>query len=103
MPQNAHGAAKGGVLALTRQLAVEGGPHGVRVNAVSPAMTATPHTAPLLTDPDSPFAGQVERIPLRRVGRPEDVARAIAFLASDEAAHITGVDLPVDGGASAVG
>lgn len=103
MPQNAHGAAKGGVLALTMQLAVEGGPRGIRVNAVSPAMTATPHTAPLLSDPESPFAGQAERIPLRRVGRPEDVAHAVAFLASDDAAHITGVNLPVDGGASAIG
>jgi Dehydrogenases with different specificities (related to short-chain alcohol dehydrogenases) len=54
MPQNAHGAAKGGVLALTYQLVVEGGPHGIRVNAVSPAMTETPQTAPLLHDPDGP-------------------------------------------------
>ena len=51
MPQNAHGAAKGGVLALTYQLVIEGGPHGIRVNAVSPAMTETPHTTPLLADP----------------------------------------------------
>jgi Dehydrogenases with different specificities (related to short-chain alcohol dehydrogenases) len=56
MPQNAHGAAKGGVLALTYQLVVEGGPHGIRVNAVSPAMTETPQTAPLLHDPDGPAA-----------------------------------------------
>ena len=54
MPQNAHGAAKGGVLALTSHLVVEGGPHGIRVNAVSPAMTETPHTSPLLHGPDSP-------------------------------------------------
>ena len=51
MPQNAHGAAKGGVLALTSQLVVEGGPHGIRVNAVSPAMTETPHTARCCTTP----------------------------------------------------
>ena len=54
MPQNAHGAAKGGVLALTYQLVVEGGPHGIRVNAVSPAMTETPHTSPLLQDLEGP-------------------------------------------------
>ena len=88
---------------MVPSLAAELAPRRIRVNAVSPAMTETPHTAPLLTDPGSPFAGQTARIPLRRVGRPEDVARAIAFLASDDAAHITGVDLPVDGGASAVG
>jgi NAD(P)-dependent dehydrogenase (short-subunit alcohol dehydrogenase family) len=103
MPQNAHGAAKGGVLSLTLQLVTEGGPHKIRVNAVSPAMTATPHTAPLLTDPNSPFAGQVERIPLGRVGQPEDVANAVLFLASDEASHVTGANIPVDGGAAAIG
>ena len=103
MPQNAHGAAKGGVLALTYQLVTEGGPHGIRVNAVSPAMTATPQTAPLLADSGGPFAGELARIPLGRVGRPEDVAHAVLFLASDEAAHVSGANIPVDGGAAAVG
>lgn len=103
MPQNAHGAAKGGVLALTCQLAVEGGPLGIRVNAVSPAMTETPHTAPMLRDPDGPAADIVARIPLRKWGQPEDIAHAILFLASDEAGHVTGVNLPVDGGTAAVG
>ncbi len=103
MPQNAHGAAKGGVLALTYQLVTEGGPHGIRVNAVSPAMTATPQTAPLLADTGGPFAGELARIPLGRVGRPEDVAHAVLFLASDEAAHVSGANIPVDGGAAAVG
>ncbi len=80
MPQNAHGAAKGGVLALTYQLVVEGGPHGIRVNAVSPAMTETPHTAPLLADPGGPAASIAARVPLGRWGQPEDVANAILFL-----------------------
>jgi len=79
MPQNAHGAAKGGVLALTYQLVVEGGPHGIRVNAVSPPMTQTPHTAPLLADPDGPAASIAARVPLGRWGQPEDVANAILF------------------------
>lgn len=103
MPQNAHGAAKGGVLALTYQLVIEGGPHGIRVNAVSPAMTSTPHTAPLLEDPDGPAPAIVARTPLGRWGQPEDVANAILFLASDEAAHVSGANLPVDGGAAVVG
>jgi meso-butanediol dehydrogenase/(S,S)-butanediol dehydrogenase/diacetyl reductase len=103
MPQNAHGAAKGGVLALTYQLVVEGGPHGIRVNAVSPAMTETPHTAPLLADPDGPAASIAARAPLGRWGQPEDVAHAIVFLASDESSHVSGANIPVDGGAAVVG
>jgi NAD(P)-dependent dehydrogenase (short-subunit alcohol dehydrogenase family) len=103
MPQNAHGAAKGGVLALTYQLAVEGGPHGIRVNAVSPAMTETPQTRPLLMDPDGPAEAIRDRVPLRRWGQPEDVAHAILFLASAEASHVTGANIPVDGGAAAIG
>jgi len=103
MPQNAHGAAKGGVLALTSQLVVEGGPHGIRVNAVSPAMTETPHTAPLLADPDGPAASIAARVPLGRWGQPEDVANAILFLASDESSHVSGANIPVDGGAAVVG
>src|SRR4029077_1482599 len=103
MPQNAHGAAKGGVLALTYQLVVEGGPHGIRVNAVSPAMTETPQTAPLLHDPDGPAASIAARVPLGRWGQPEDVAQAILFLVSDEASHVSGANIPVDGGAAVVG
>jgi NAD(P)-dependent dehydrogenase (short-subunit alcohol dehydrogenase family) len=103
MPQNAHGAAKGGVLALTYQLVVEGGPHGIRVNAVSPAMTETPQTAPLLHDPNGPAASIAARVPLGRWGQPEDVAQAILFLASDEASHVSGANIPVDGGAAVVG
>jgi NAD(P)-dependent dehydrogenase (short-subunit alcohol dehydrogenase family) len=103
MPQNAHGAAKGGVLALTYQLVVEGGPHNIRVNAVSPAMTETPHTSPMLYDPDGPSEQILSRVPLRKWGQAEDVANAILFLASDESAHVTGANIPVDGGASVVG
>jgi NAD(P)-dependent dehydrogenase (short-subunit alcohol dehydrogenase family) len=102
-PQNAHGAAKGGVLALTYQLAVEGGPKGIRVNAVSPAMTETPQTLPTLIDPDGPAEAIRNSVPLRKWGQPSDVAHAILFLASSEASHVTGANIPVDGGAAAVG
>jgi meso-butanediol dehydrogenase/(S,S)-butanediol dehydrogenase/diacetyl reductase len=103
MAQNAHGAAKGGVLGLTYQLVVEGGPHGIRVNAVSPAMTQTPHTTPLLADSGGPAASIAARTPLGRWGQPDDVANAILFLCSDESSHVSGANIPVDGGAAAVG
>ncbi|BCY07831.1 SDR family NAD(P)-dependent oxidoreductase [Actinoplanes sp. L3-i22] len=103
MPQNAHGAAKGGVLALTYQLAVEGGPKGIRVNAVSPAMTETPQTLPTLMDPDGPAEAIRNAVPLRKWGQPADVANAILFLASADSSHVTGANIPVDGGAAAVG
>ena len=100
MPQNAHGAAKGGVLALTAHLVVEGGPHNIRVNAVSPAMTETPHTSPMLRDPEGPSGEILSRVPLQRWGQPEDVAHAILFLASDEASFVTGGVYMADGGFS---
>ena len=98
MPQNAHGAAKGGVLALTYQLVVEGGPHGIRVNAVSPAMTETPQTSPMLRDPDGPAASIAARVPLGRWGQPEDVAGLITYLCSDEASFVSGQAIFVRGG-----
>jgi NAD(P)-dependent dehydrogenase (short-subunit alcohol dehydrogenase family) len=101
--EGAHGAAKGGVLALTYQLAVEGGPKGMRVNAVSPAMTETPQTRPALIDPDGPAEAIRNSVPLRKWGQPEDVANAILFLAGPESSHVTGANIPVDGGAAAVG
>lgn len=103
MAQNAHGAAKGGVLALGSQLVVEGGPHGIRVNTVSPAMTETPHTSAMLLDPNGPAEQILSRVPLRRWGQAEDVANAILFLAGDESRHVSGANIPVDGGAAVVG
>ncbi|MDA1358716.1 SDR family NAD(P)-dependent oxidoreductase [Glycomyces luteolus] len=90
----AYAAAKGGLSALVRQLAVEYAP-AVRVNAVAPGPIRTRQWDPV------PPAGQAEeagRTLAGRLGRPEEVAAAIAFLASDEAAYITGAELPVDGG-----
>jgi NAD(P)-dependent dehydrogenase (short-subunit alcohol dehydrogenase family) len=66
-------------------------------------MTETPHTAPLLADPDGPAASIAARVPLGRWGQPQDVANAILFLASDESSHVSGANIPVDGGAAVVG
>lgn len=103
MPQNAHGTAKAGVINLTQQLAVEGGPHGIRAVCVSPGFTVTPSTAWLVDSGPEPFKANIARIPLQRVGQPEDVVNAALFLASDEASWITGVNLVVDGGGSVLG
>jgi NAD(P)-dependent dehydrogenase (short-subunit alcohol dehydrogenase family) len=81
-----------------RCLAQEWAAHGIRVNAVVPGPVATPMTTPLWDHDPALRARLQARIPLGRIGTPEDVARAIAWLASDEAAWITGVLLPVDGG-----
>lgn len=98
----AHTATKGAVVAMTKQLAAEGAPHGIRVNAVSPGMIRTPATEGDLLAADHPMARIAEHIPLGRVGAPEEVARCALFLASDEASYVTGANLMVDGGWSAV-
>ncbi len=104
MPQNAHATAKAGVIALTLQLVVEGGPHRIRANVISPGMTATPNTAPLLADPPERMKRIVlDRIPLGRVGQPADVVNAALFLASDESSWISGANIVVDGGGSVLG
>lgn len=104
MAQNAHSAAKGGVIALTLQLVVEGGPYGIRANVISPGLVETPNTAPLLADPPERLRRVVlDRIPLGRHGRPEDVVAAAVFLASDESGWISGAHLVVDGGLSVLG
>jgi NAD(P)-dependent dehydrogenase (short-subunit alcohol dehydrogenase family) len=104
MAQNAHSTAKGGVIALTLQLVVEGGPFGIRANTISPGMTETPNTSPLLADPPERMRKIVlERIPLGRHGQPEDVVNAAVFLASDESSWISGTNIVIDGGASVLG
>lgn len=92
----AYGASKAGILQLTQMAALEGAPHGIRVNCVCPGFIDTPMTRAGYADED--FAGWNRVCPLGRPGRPDEVARALLFLASDEASFITGVALPVDGG-----
>ncbi|MFT4029377.1 MAG: SDR family NAD(P)-dependent oxidoreductase [Protaetiibacter sp.] len=103
IPQNVHGTAKGGVINLTQQLAVEGGPFGIRAVCISPGFIVTEATEFLVNDPPPPLRETWDRIPLRRVGQPDDIINAAIFLASDEAAWITGVNLVVDGGGSVLG
>ncbi|HET8576323.1 MAG TPA: SDR family NAD(P)-dependent oxidoreductase [Methylomirabilota bacterium] len=95
-----YAAAKGAVVNLTRQLALNWAP-AVRVNCVCPGVIATPMTAELRKDPT--WTEEVLRkYPLGRFGQPEEIAAAILYLSSDEAAWVTGVALPVDGGYTAI-
>ncbi|MGW3944199.1 SDR family NAD(P)-dependent oxidoreductase [Streptomyces phaeochromogenes] len=98
----AHTATKGGVVAMTRQLAAEGAAHGIRANCISPGMIRTPATEADLLAADHPMRDIGRHIPLGRVGTPEEIARCALFLASDEASYVTGANLVVDGGWSAV-
>lgn len=94
---NAYALAKAGVLQLMRNLAVQWGPKGVRVNAISPGLIATDFSKPLLANAAF-LEKRLPMTPLRRVGTVEDVANAALFLASDAASFITGHNLVVDGG-----
>jgi NAD(P)-dependent dehydrogenase (short-subunit alcohol dehydrogenase family) len=95
-----HGPA---VNILTKNMALDFAPHGIRVNAVCPGRVATPMPLSRLKpgeDWEAVLAAWGKNIPLGRVGRPDDIAQAILFLASDEASWITGTTLVVDGGAT---
>jgi NAD(P)-dependent dehydrogenase (short-subunit alcohol dehydrogenase family) len=97
-------AAKAGVINLTRAMAVELAPKKIRVNCISPGVTLTPLTAHYATAQDADSLAMMNllnSVPARRWGKPEDIAAAALFLASDEAGYILGVMLPVDGGWSA--
>lgn len=90
-----YGATKSGVAILTRVLAAELAPYGVRVNAYQPAVTDTPMVHHIIVErPES----KLSQIPLRRFGKPEEIARLVWFLVSDDADYITGQVIPCDGG-----
>jgi NAD(P)-dependent dehydrogenase (short-subunit alcohol dehydrogenase family) len=93
----AYNASKAGLLGLLHTAANEWGPYGIRVNAVCPGLIQTRLTAQTFSDPKA-LGRYMEDIPLGRGGQPEEVARAVAFLASDDASYITGATLLVDGG-----
>jgi glucose 1-dehydrogenase len=96
-PGGAYSSSKAAALMLAKQMAVEWGPDGIRVNTVSPGMTLTPMTHSAYTQPGV-MAQRESRIPLRRIGKAADIAKAVAFLMSQEASYITGADIIVDGG-----
>jgi 3-oxoacyl-[acyl-carrier protein] reductase len=93
--------AKAGIVGLVRGLSVEVASHGVTVNAVAPGIIKTPQSAdPVNSIGPTGLAAISARIPTARVGDPREIATAFAFLASDEAAYVTGQVIVVDGGAS---
>ncbi|MFT4115551.1 SDR family NAD(P)-dependent oxidoreductase [Bradyrhizobium sp.] len=93
----AYSASKAGVVMLSRQLAVEWGPQGVRSNVVSPGMIRTPMTEAIYQSPGVHDARRA-LVPARRIGTPADIADAVVFLASARASYITGEEIVVDGG-----
>src|SRR6266849_11193528 len=99
-PQIAYTASKGGVLAMTREIAVEFARQNIRANALCPGPVETPLLAELLADP-ARRQRRLVHIPMGRFGRPEEIAKAALFLASDDASFVTGSTFLVDGGISA--
>jgi gluconate 5-dehydrogenase len=93
-----YAATKAAILSITRTLAVEWAPHGIRVNAIAPGMVATDLQERLIREGKFDVAAVERRIPLGRRARPDEMAPAAVFLVSDEAAYITGTVLTVDGG-----
>lgn len=96
---NAYALAKAGVAQLARNLAVQWGPKGVRVNAVAPGLIATPLSEPLMAD-ENFMPRRLQMTPLRRVGEVDDVASLCLFLASPGGSFITGQQIAIDGGTS---
>lgn len=101
-----YGALKGGVVNLTRSLAVRLGPDNIRVNCICPGATDTPMLMqffgrPGIKDPEGTAKAFVGSLPISRIGKPEDVGWTAVFLASDESSYITGAIIPVDGGYTA--
>ena len=97
LPALAHTTNKAAIIGMTRQLAMEGSDHGIRVNSISPGFIETNSTRGELEDPE--FGRQmVERTLLKRFGQAEDIANAALFLVSEESSYVTGIDLVIDGG-----
>tara|TARA_R110002110_G_scaffold413729_1_gene641560 strand:+ start:41192 stop:41956 length:765 start_codon:yes stop_codon:yes gene_type:complete len=100
VPGLAHSAAKAGVIGMTRHLAMEGAPHNIRANTLSPGLIETNQTQAFMEDKDW-WEPMREKIMLGRIGKPAEVALAAVFLASDDSSFVTGANIPVDGGTTA--
>jgi NAD(P)-dependent dehydrogenase (short-subunit alcohol dehydrogenase family) len=97
----AYVASKGAILAITKAMALDGAPHGLRVNAVCPGFILTPNLQGFFDaqdDPEAAAVGAAAAAPMGRMGTPADVAGAVAYLASDDASFVTGTSILVDGG-----
>jgi len=90
-------ASKGGIVAMTEAMALELAPYNIRVNAISPGAIETPMIDPLKTDPKM-MEGTLVRIPMHRIGKPEEVSNLVLFLASEASSYMTGSDVVIDGG-----
>ena len=91
-----YGAAKAGLMSLTRSLAIELAPAGIRVNCVAPGAIATPRVAAQMRDP-----ARYDRVPLGRMGQPDEIAKVVVFLTSELASYVSGQTIVVDGAATA--
>jgi NAD(P)-dependent dehydrogenase (short-subunit alcohol dehydrogenase family) len=99
LPAVAHMAAKGGVVAMSKQIAMEGGKNKIRCNTISPGLVETAQTRAFIKTPEW-FAPMLDKLMLGRVGQPEDIAPLAVYLASDESSWVTAADFSVDGGST---
>lgn len=101
LPGIAHTAAKGAIVAMTRQLAMEGAPHNIRANTISPGFTLSYQTRQHIADDPQFWRMMNDKLMFGRAGKPEEIPPAAIFLASDESSFVTGADILVDGGTTA--
>lgn len=102
-PCAAYSAAKAAVNAITQGLAIEWAGYGIRVNGIAPGVTDTPMVREAITDGFIDLPAYLQRTPLRRLGRPDDIAQVALFLASERSSFLTGQTIVADGGWSAFG